>query len=205
MLSRKQGCAIGCSGLRARAKKAGIEQHANNFSLTPQTIQDHIREAYKRFNRLKADPERRDTWIAGLIQAQSQEKGRTTKSRWKQHREAEKARKTARLVRATLQPSDRSGALTKVIGPTQNGRQEVHTKTQLEKACLEEAGRRFTQANVTPLLQPQITKQFGEIGTNRTAFRKALAGKLSSETHEDTYVEKLLNTILVLRDLKSHF
>jgi len=57
MLSRKQGCAIGCSVLRTRAKKASIEQHVNNFSLAPQVIQDHIREAYKRFNQLKADPE----------------------------------------------------------------------------------------------------------------------------------------------------
>jgi len=50
MLSCKQGCAISSLVLQARAKKAGIEQHANNFNLVPQIIQDQIRDAYKHFN-----------------------------------------------------------------------------------------------------------------------------------------------------------
>ena len=83
----------------------------------------------------------------------------------------------------------------RVIGPTQNGRQEVHTRNQLEKACLEEAGRQFSQANVTPLLQQPILKQFGEVGTNRLAFKKALAGTLSPELHEDPFVTKLLHAL----------
>jgi len=58
LLSCKQGCAIGSSVLRAQAKKAGIEQHATNFNLVPQIIQDKIQDAYKRFNQLKADPDR---------------------------------------------------------------------------------------------------------------------------------------------------
>jgi len=57
MLSRKIGCAIGSLVLRARAKKAKIDQHATNFQLTPQDIQTQIREAYKKFNRLKAEPD----------------------------------------------------------------------------------------------------------------------------------------------------
>jgi len=95
MLSCKQGCAIGSSVLCARAKKARIDQHAQNFQLAPQDIQAQIRKAYKRFNQIKADPERRDTWIAGIIQVQAQAKGCKVKSLWKQHRAAEKARKTA--------------------------------------------------------------------------------------------------------------
>ena len=101
----------------------------------------------------------------------------------------------ARLVRATLQLTDRPGALTRVIGPTGNGRQEVNTRNQLENACLEEAGRRFSQANVTPLLQQPILRQFGEIGTNRQAFKQALAGTLNTERHTDPFVTKLLNAL----------
>jgi len=82
----------------------------------------------------------------------------------------------------------------RVISPTQNGRQEAHTRNQLEKACLEEAGRWFSQANATPLLQQPILKQFGEIGTNRPAFKKALAGTLSLEIHEIP-VTKLLHAL----------
>jgi len=99
------------------------------------------------------------------------------------------------LIRATLQSSNQSGTLTRVIGPTQNGRQEMHTRNKLKKACLEEAGQWFSQANVTPLLQQPILKQFGKIGTNWPAFKKALAGKLSLEAQEDPYVNKLIHAL----------
>jgi len=108
---------------------------------------------------------------------------------------AKKARKTAQLVRVTLQLTDQSGTLTRVIGPTPNGRQEVNTRNQLEKACLEEAGRWFSQANATPLLQQPILNQFGEVGTNRQAFKQALAGTLSPEVHNNPFVTKLLKAL----------
>jgi len=92
---------------------------------------------------VKAEPDKRDTWIAGIIQAQAQAKGFTTKSLWKQHQSAEKACKMAQLVHATLQSSNQSGALTKVISPRQEGRQEFHTRYLLEKACLKDAGQHF--------------------------------------------------------------
>jgi len=101
----------------------------------------------------------------------------------------------ARLVRATLQLTNRPGALTRVIGLTANRRQEVNTRNQLENACLEEAGRQFSQANVTPLLQQPILKQFGEIGTNCQAFKQALAGALNPEIHDDPFVTKLLKAL----------
>jgi len=86
-----KGSTIGSSVLRQRAKKGGIANHQNNFHLNLAIIQEQIRLAYKSFNLLKADPDRHDTWIANLIQAQAQAKGTSTKTLWKQHQQTKKA------------------------------------------------------------------------------------------------------------------
>jgi len=80
LLTRLKGSAIGSSVLRQRAKKGGIANYHHNYSLEPATIQEKIRQAYKSFNLLKADPDRRDTWLSNLIQAQAQAKGTSTKT-----------------------------------------------------------------------------------------------------------------------------
>jgi len=77
-----------------------------------------------------------------------------------------------------LQPGNCSGALMMVIGPTRDSRQEFHTRYLLEKACLEDTGHWFSQANSRPLLQQPILKQFGEIRTNWPLFKKVLSGTM---------------------------
>jgi len=158
---------IGSSVIKQWAKKGSIASHANNYQLQDKIIQENIKKAYKAFHQLKSDPDRQDTWLAGIIRAQAMAKGTTTKTLWKQHRAAEKARNTARLVQLILKSTQRQGSLQVVIGPTPDGQQsEFSTKHSLEKACLEEAGRRFTQAKDTPLLQEHLLKRFGELSTN---------------------------------------
>jgi len=152
-------------------KKGGIAHNPLNFRLDETTIQENIQKAYKSFQHLKNDPDQRDTWIVGIIQAQASAKGVTMKALWKQYRSTERVRKMARSVRSVLQSSNRQGALHAVIGLGTEGLcQEFTTKSLLEKACLEEAGRRFTQANDTPLLQANMLQKFGEIRPNRPEF-----------------------------------
>jgi len=180
-------------GNQTMGKKGGIANHALNFQLEEHILQDNIRKAYKSFQLLKKDPDRWDTWIAGIIQAQALAKGVPTKALWKQHRAAERARKMARRVRLVLQSSNRHGALQAVTGPTPEGyRKEFTTKSSLEKACIEEAGRRFTQANNTPMLQTDMIQRFGEIGANRPELKNVLAGKSQPLPTDDTYTTKLL-------------
>jgi len=144
---------------------------------------------------LKADPDHCDTWIANLIQAQAQAKGMSMESLWKQHRQTKKARTTARLVQAALQSNTRYGPLQAVIGPTPEGQcQEFSSKYLLEKACLDEAGHRFSQANDTPLLQNPVLKWFGETGTNKPTFEQVLSGKFSLE-QDNIYITKLLSQL----------
>jgi len=72
------------------------------------------------------------------------------------------------------------GTLQAVTGPTPDGQcQEFSTKYLLKKACLDEAGHWFLQANDTPLLQNPMIKWFGETGTNRLTFKQVLLGKFN--------------------------
>ena len=174
----------------------------------PTTTQEKIQDAYKQFHLLKADPDWYDTWIANLIQAQVQAKGTSTKSLWEQHRQTEKARTMAQLVQSALRSNTQHGKLQAVTRPTSEGnRQEFSSKYLLEKACLDEAGHQFLQANNTPLLQHPMIKWFGEIGTNRPTFKQVLSGKFNPDT-DNMYVRNLLqqlkrpeNVLELLQDL----
>jgi len=67
------------------------------------------------------------------------------------------------------------------------------TRHALEKACLEEAGHRFSQAGDTPLLQEPILKHFGEIGTNSLVFKQVLAGKFQPDPQTDQFIPNYFN------------
>jgi len=85
----------------------------------------------------------------------------------------------------------RYGALQAVTGPTAKGHQQEFSSKLLEKACLDEAGHQFLQANDTPLLQNPMIQWFGETGTNRPSFKQVLLAKFHHEIG-NPYVEKLL-------------
>jgi len=48
--------------------------------------------------------------------------------------------------------------------------QTISTKCNLEKACLEEAGRQFAQAKHMPLLSHPLVNEFGETSFSSTTF-----------------------------------
>jgi len=113
-----------------------------------------------------------------MIAAQAEDRGCTRSKIWKQVRATEKSRHIARMVKYTLGTQAHRTGLTQVTAAA-SGSRPVTTyteKTDVEQACLEEAGRRFTQANKTPFLHGQLLKDFGEIGVDRPAFKAVLAG-----------------------------
>jgi len=83
-----------------------------------------------------------------------------------------------RTVKATLQDNWCTSGLLVVIGPTNKGksRQEFTSKGDLERACTEEAGRRFTQAADTPMLTDPLLHLFGKTGGHSASFKQVLAG-----------------------------
>jgi len=58
---------------RLPSKKGGIQHHLDNFQCETSTIESTIRQAYKRYTRLKKDTSRCDTWLKQLVEAQAQQ------------------------------------------------------------------------------------------------------------------------------------
>ena len=195
ILKRETGGKVGLTVLGTRAKKAHIDHipYPGEFPIT--TIQEHISKAYKQFGRLKKDESRRDTWIAQLIEAQAQAWNRTKKNLWQQLRSIEKIRRTAKNVRQALSKVVHHHSLSMVIAPGPNGtRREYHQKAEMEKACMDEAGRRFTQARHTPFLTPPLLEIFGETG-NRKAITQVLDGRFQIPSDCDRYAAQFLAAI----------
>jgi len=67
-----------------KAKKAGIDQVPYIGTVSTLEVKALIAKAYKKFRDLKKDETRRDTWIAQLIQAQSEAWNKSKKTLWKQ-------------------------------------------------------------------------------------------------------------------------
>jgi len=77
------GC-IGTSVLASRAKKGSFQHELSNIWLTPDEIDLQLTKVQTTFAHLKQDTKCRDTWLAGLIDAQAEASGATKWSIWKQ-------------------------------------------------------------------------------------------------------------------------
>jgi len=166
ILKWELGGKVGLSVLRKKAKKAGIDHVPHPGTVPLQELKALIARVYKKFRDLKKDDMRWDTWIAQLIQAQLEAWNCSKKTLWKQLRCTEQIQKTTNNVCWALHKLQTYSPLVMVEAPGNscNMRQEYHQKVELEKACLKEDGRRFTQAKHTPLLTATLVDIFGECG-----------------------------------------
>jgi len=102
VLKRESGGLVGLMILTARTKKAGIVDIPCPGELPSATIQGHISRAYKQFQFLKKEDNRRDTWIGQLIAAQAEAWNKPKKRLWNQLQSTERIRRTAYNVRRAL-------------------------------------------------------------------------------------------------------
>jgi len=182
LLSKLQGHKIGSSVLCSQARKAGIVHNLFSIHLSPDEIQHHITAAYKSFNRVKKEPFWWDTWIAGLIATQAENSNKSKRVLWKQLQTTEQAQKMVWEVQAALKDQWCNPSLLAVIGPALEGggHQEFASKAKLEWACIDKAGRWFTQASHTPLLVNPFLHLFSETGSSSTHLKQVLAGNFQS-------------------------
>jgi len=105
----------------------------------------------------------------------------------------EHLRKTAWTVQQILKPAGAHHPLSMVITPNDltGERYECSQKAELEKACLAEAGWRFTQAWQTPFLTSPLLEIFGEKGQTK-AFDQVLAGTFQPPPKCNLYMAKFL-------------
>jgi len=109
----------------------GIKWSTSHFQLSIPEVEELIRKAYKAFKVVKRTPDRWDTWIAGVIAAQANQRGCSKKSLWKQHRTTKRIHRMAQTVHKLLSDEAPRQALSMVISPGPNGeRQECMEKTR---------------------------------------------------------------------------
>jgi len=80
-------------------------------------------------------------------------------------------------------------ALVMAPGTESGAREKWHQKVELEKACLEEVSRQFTQARDTPMLAPPLIDIFGECG-NLKDVAKVLNDNFSPPNNCDPFAAK---------------
>jgi len=93
---------IGTSVLSLLAKKGGIQHKLTNIWLSPEAIELQLTKAQATFNCLKQDTKCWDTWLAGLIEAQAAQQGKSKWVIWKQLWATEKAHQMVQAVKAAL-------------------------------------------------------------------------------------------------------
>jgi len=71
---------------------------------------------------------------------------------------------------------------------------ECSQKADLEKACLEEAGQRFTQAHQAPLLTPPLIYQLGKCGKPKT-ISKVVEGTILTPAGCNPYAAQFLAAV----------
>jgi len=158
-------------------------------------VKDHISQAYKNFAHLKKDDTSQDTWIAQLIAAQASAWNQTKKALWWQLRSTERIQKTASNVRGALNEVIMHRPLSVILAPSADGnRREFHQKANMEKACLEEAGRRFTQAQHMPFLTAPLIDIFDETGRPK-AIQTVMDGSFIPPDQCDPYAAKFLSSL----------
>jgi len=117
------------------------------------------------------------------------------KTIWKKIRVTEKIRDNARQMAQAIGTNGQCKGLSTVWGPAHHNPTECQsskTKGKSEIMCLEEAGRRFTQARHTPFLSSPLVEIFTEYNVYTTAFEQVLQGTFVCPTGTDTMTQRLI-------------
>jgi len=73
---------IGAQLLHRLARKGGMQHQPEHLQLELDKVTVQIQKAYKRYTKLKNDKNRRDTWLASLVEAQATAQQVSQKSIW---------------------------------------------------------------------------------------------------------------------------
>jgi len=177
----------------AQAHKAGLQHSFEATQLPLDQLKHNVKTAIQQYRLLKKDPNRRDTWLGQLIDAQAQATGKKRKQLWQQIQSQEWIKLMVQQVKFALGKVTQHRPLAIVNEPTPtNTRRDCTTWSALKTACLAEAGRWFTQANQTPCFKSPIWEIFGELGVRCKAFDQILDGTFTIPSSCDQFTKKVL-------------
>jgi endonuclease/exonuclease/phosphatase family metal-dependent hydrolase len=137
----------------------------------------------------KAASNNRFNFLSDLAMAIAEDEGTEYQSVYKQLIRREKLRELGRKLKS-LTGKLRS-KLVKVAVPTGNKEwKETEGKLEMEKGCIEENIRRFTQANHTPSLKPEIIDKIG--WTGNTSFSDQILNNSANVQDLHPHIQELI-------------
>jgi len=193
---RAFGGKISTTVLKRQAAMGQLSFSNTHWELSTSTLNKRIKSAYNDYYMIKAQKDHRDTWLGQLIEAISSAKDIPKARLWKHIQHNEAACTQARQVCKIFCHNQTRSGLTQVNIPDSNqqgGRIMVHNKASLEKACLEEAHKCFTQAANSPIFQLPAETGLHSGGVGSIAFQKILARTYDMSDISNPYTVKLLS------------
>jgi len=140
----------------------------------------------------------------GLDCSTKTETGKSKKSIWKKLRSMEHIHNNAQQITMAMGTTSIQQGLNQVWGPNPTNpmaRHELTSKSKLELMCLEEAGRRFTQASHTLFLETPLVELFTEHNVYNTAFKQVLQGSFQCPPGTDLMAGRLLKALVRLTNI----
>jgi hypothetical protein len=187
------------NGIRASTKKIRrlmrLTGEMTAFQKTLQSITIHRKMAMSAYKKLKKQASKeREQFGKRLIKARATARGTTVAAQERQLRNAFGQRKLAQRVKR-LTGKQRGAPLRSVSAPNEiaNGtRIECNDKLSIEKAFTAEGTRRFSQAQATPLMQPEFIARVGYLG-ELDGTEQILDGTFIPPTNMDPYAVDFLS------------
>ena len=136
---------------------------------------------------------RRDTWMAQIIQAQAESKNMKQLRLWKQLQQTEAAQQKVTAVCKALGTKQHHARLQQGTALKADGDPTRIThvmKEDLEVACLNKAYQWFTQAATTPMLQEPLLLLLSNSTLKSTAFQQVLDGMFQWPKACNKYTKK---------------
>ena len=172
-----------------------MKANGNRDALTLSSAEVEIEAKRAKANYItacKEAPQLRECFKESLVEANAN-KNRTTIACEKKKRITIEKQKEAAKAISTLRQKMRP-RVTKVFTTVDNLRLEYNTKEQIEKACIEENIRRFSQSQNTPPMDYNITERFGFFA-EKEGVEGILGGYESLEDIEDHYLKMVLEAM----------
>ena len=190
VVKKKEG--FGKVSSRYLARKAKQARITNYLRIDLPYAKARLAAAYRAEKSLKKKAESdRSTWIESLCEARAAVGNTSKEQELKNRMTREKQRKDARIIQR-VNGNMRSGSLTSVVAPNNEGDWvEVTKKEEMEKALLQENCRRFNQAKETPFLQQPLLDLVGPLGTGPAA-AAILKGEFVVPPGVDHWAAKLI-------------
>ena len=156
-------------GCRASVKKIRRLMHQtknmNAFEVPLPIILNNLKSARQRYKEVKRNAaDHRKKFCARLNRAKANQRGISEESQSRITRHTDQQRTTARRVRQITAKHDRT-SFQILDEPSQHGRRMCHNRATIERACMNEGLRRFTQSSDTPFLQEPLISDIGFLAT----------------------------------------